>query len=448
MNNNKEEMFNKIIATNIALQVFNLMGYVPNNILQYIKQINLNLLNDDYYFNYEEENVKNNIYNGGLVIIDNLRIIDSFCEEDMKIHINQKTKWLRFWYSWLNSYLKDLDEITIPANMGIVLFDKISKYLDIEYEFVESYAENINEQHIKEMFFKDLQLGYDSILVCKIYNKEVFSNIETVLDSNIKYWFYETYPPSIFINDIFYGVVLSDKFSYKYDAKKIVDYISDYVENKKVSVLDLYYISSIYKKLNNNNFTTKFEKIVIKTFGEVINNNDDIRIIYYSLALDDTYNLNLSKNSNYVKNLNKEYIESQILNFNNEIELYYTLMVANLLKINVNHDLVYNSILNFYNENGYFVNNAIRNIDSIFSTFRMLELIDIYNIEFETTKFLKILNYIKNLKGELGGYYMTKKNMNYKNDMLNYKNNFTLQSFYYGVLADEIINKLINNRTE
>ncbi|MCK4259484.1 MAG: hypothetical protein KAX49_10935 [Halanaerobiales bacterium] len=440
-----DNMTQKIIATNLSLQIFDLIGRIPEDLLQNIKTKNISLLEAEDYFNYQLENVKKNLFTGGLVIIDNLRIIDKYCQESMKPHIKSKLKWMNYWLTWLNNYIKSLNNLSIPATKGIISFKKIYDYIELDCNFEESYLYNISEQYIKKMLYKDLQLAYKALLLTKIYNKDISTNIRPIIDDHLKYWLYKTYPPSIFIRDVFYGLILSDNYSFNYDKDKILKYLDDYIENKELVIKDLYYISNIYKQLNQ-----EYSEKIIELVSQTLTNNSDytfpenIRNIYFSLELAKRYQINLLSDLNW--NINKKNIEDQLVKVQSDIELYYILRTAKLLKMNINSELIRDAIFNLYNEDGFFVTDTVNKIENIYSTYRMLKLIKLYDITLEIEQLENISNYLESLKGDFGGYYMTRQEINYKDVVLNYRSNLTLKSFYCGLSSVEIINEFFFNQ--
>ncbi|SHK58935.1 hypothetical protein [Paramaledivibacter caminithermalis] len=443
--NRDEDQDSKIIATNIALQIFDYIGYLPEDLLYDIEHSMINLFLNDKNFTFKKEQLKKNVFDRGLIIIDNLRILDKYSIKDIKKDIYKRKKWILFWYEEFNNYINQENITNLIGNLGIINFYNIFSYLNINYKFNENFIKQYEDiDLIRKSFLSNPQATYQMLKIFKIYDKKISNEIVNIIEDNMEYVFYENQPSTNILN-MYYGIKLSNILKFEYNKEKALAYIKNYLKVNGGSMIDIYYIYLIYNDMECKNF--EYENLVKDALSNTLETMDlnDINFFdaYCVIYFNKIYNFQLSnKYDRLIERLNYGYITTKIKSINNEKDFYYIVLLADMLNIKIESELLTKSIFEFYDIEGCFVISKDNRVGNIYSTYRMLNLLDKFKIKISKEQKENIDSYLKRLKGINGGYFIMVDNSDDKY-IENYKTNFTIQSFYCGIYSSNILNNIL-----
>ncbi|SHK16631.1 hypothetical protein [Paramaledivibacter caminithermalis] len=437
INNEFEELNSKIQITNIVLQIFDLLREMPKEVRTntLIKLQELLIIDDNNFSNNQNE-FKKNLIDSGIVILDSLRILDKYTDENLKEDIKKRENWILFWGNELNKHMlkEDIDIITL--NQSITTIDSIAKHIGLQLKFDRKYIEKLDFNFIKQMYLRDVQVVYNTLLTYHILGEDIPNKTVNFINSNLKYWIYEC-PPSLNVKELYFALKLAKKFDIQFNQEKIKYSLRKYINIDKIE--NIYFLTLIYNELDSKSIENK---IVINKINDLIKNfleNPKISTqdFYYLIELYKNFNLESTKFEEVINGIDSNLLEKDILNTNYDKEVYFLVKIAESLDIKIDTKLLCNKIEIFKSNKGIYFHDIDHKAQSIFSTFRMLELKLNQNLEIDRNEKINNAEFIHSLETPYGGYFITlpKNNSNIEN----FDGNFSFESYYYGVMLAEML---------
>lgn len=156
------------------------------------------------------------------------------------------------------------------------------------------------------------------------------------------------------------------------------------------------------------------------------------------LYIKEAYDIKDNDNESISKKTLEEIIKGATL----DIDLYYAILIADLLNIELDKKLVIDSICKFETSTGGYAIRDTKEFTNIYSTYRMINILLLQDIDLTDVQKQKFKKYLDLLEGKWGGYFVC--NQKYDDYLKNYNENLTIQSCYYG---DEL-NMLLSRQVE
>lgn len=440
--NNNEKISFKITATNLAISCFYYIGYMPPEILKGLEESHIKLLNNDSYFTMNNMEVKKNLFNEGLVILNNIHILESFNKDiKNKANINIRKEWFNYWYDMVYDDANIQNSISIPTNVSIIDINTLASTFNKEIIIPKKYIDLVKEENIEEFINTDLQILKDIIQVISLEKSNSKFLQKLVENINLDILLYQKNFVEPIISEVFYGINLFDYYNVYYNKKYVKNYIDNFIENNTLDLNNTYWISLINEKLYNNYARTEeYEQIrnILKFELSNLNlTNLNTVELYYSCFLDKYYKVNKIDPTLLKDIINIRYEKG----YQNSKELYFRVLIEHLYNFNfdLNKINICNDIKKFEDISGGFKGYLENNGSDILSTYRMLTIKKILGVENSREDKLKIRNYIEKMRGDRGGYFWIYHDKYDKFNQENYRENFTLESFWCGTQVLELI---------
>ncbi|MGV8155119.1 MAG: hypothetical protein ACLKAO_12595, partial [Alkaliphilus sp.] len=78
---------------------------IPNEVLGKTVDSHKVMLSDEDFFDREETNIKKNLVDSGIIILDSLIILDKYSPDNLNVFIIEKKKWILYWQQAANEIL-------------------------------------------------------------------------------------------------------------------------------------------------------------------------------------------------------------------------------------------------------------------------------------------------------------------------------------------------------
>lgn|GEM_PF-6952484 len=442
-NNNQDNLDSKIAATTIALQTFYILNYYPKE-LNITKNRIIELFLDDNNFN--QQNIKDNLVNRGIPIIDCLVFLKYNIGSCNSIVLNKRKAWLTYWIQALNNIISNnitLKDI-LPINDIINNVYIASHFLNVDFKISDIYLnilQNIlgDEGIIKINNEVEPQATYYAIRVMQIANMNLLfkEKLSSYVISKFNYG-WDNYKNNFNLKDNYYGLLIAKKYNIYFNKSKMYNYIQLYLTSNinDLNIEDIYFYCKTLQELDNEE-EIQTNNIIWYRLNDLQssldkNNVNNIKNVYYLILIYKCHGLDPVKSIHNqlivdVKNKIKAY------NKLNEEDLFYCVMIARQLNLDFQQEAISKYINKFYSpvDGGYVPNTSI-NMPNIYSTFRMVQLQQIMHYSIDQNIKNNGKNFVGNLHSPKGGFFLTKPND--KNDVNNYRSNFTLEGFYDGLV--------------
>lgn len=425
----------KVFKTQIlylALQNYDLLEYVPDNVKSNMIIYLKSFLNENNYFFDSNKDLKRNLIDFEIVILQALIILDKYTDENLLDLVKNKGNWLIQQVEYLNKELSLTDGTNmIFLNECILNLNQVLESVDINKSLNKRYADNFDYKLISSTYLMDTQITFKVLKVCQILDKTIDEQTNEFINENINYWIFKE-PPVSNLKELYYSIKLAKIYGINYNANKINNFINKFENSTKLQ--DIYYNYLLKDELS---ITFIANEITLRVIAENIQNFDSksIEEKYYLIYLCKGLGLN-SEYLDKIIEMNKQNLKAQILNASSEKELYFLSKISDTINIKLDSDFINNEINKYkFSEGGYCIK---KNGDSpnAMSTYRMIELKMDYEIKLDYEEVSGISTFINQVKGVKGGYYYNLPSSS--SDLYNYYNNFTFVSFYYG----EVLNKV------
>ena len=320
----------------------------------------------------------------------------------------------------INTIMYDFSEmLRTTKEYSPVLISCISKLLylaDIYGLDEDIIARQVDKQVFntdENLIYIDLQSFYRIELLKNYYNNARFPKKLR----NIKFWLYDTYPPSSSIDLMYYGLMVSRSLNIKINKVKYINYLDKLCE-KNLGLFDCYYLYLIYTELDKD--TDKITKILADIFNNILFEdfvNMDHRTQFTMLYLDNALKLKF-----YVSNKNK--IDTFYYKYNdpsiNEVNFYYYIKSVNLLNIDYcDKASISDEINNIFSDD---------NLMSVYQIYRMMDLFTILDLDIP---YQTIENFIDQVKTGEGAYYISPLDKS--------PEAITLRAFYEGLMIEDFL---------
>jgi hypothetical protein len=431
---NFEDKVFKTQVLYLALQNFDVLEQIPDiiksNMIVYLKSF----LNNPEYFNVHSKELKRNLIDFEIIILQSLILLDKYTDENLIDLVKTKEIWLIQQVDNLNKELETTNGTTnmIFLNDCILNLNQVLLSAEINKSFNQKYAENFDFKLISEVYLMDAQITYKSLKVCQILDKAIDKKINNFINENINYWIFKETPVSN-LKELYYSIKLAHIYDINYNDKKIINFINKF--EKSTNLQDIYFNYLLKKELSLPFIS---DEITLRAIAENIRNFDSISLEqkFYLIYLCKELGLTSEYFDDIIIKMNQQNIKSKMLNANSDSDLYYLSKIANALNIKLDLNFINEEVEKYkFSEGGFCIE---KNGDSpnTMSTYRMIELKKDYGIQLNDEELSGISTFISKVKGAKGGYYY---NLSNPSDMYNYYNNFSFVSFYYG----EVLNSMI-----
>lgn len=440
MDTPSEDISSKIIASNLVLNAYDSLGYIPDIVLERSYSRYENLLCSKNYFTLNTNEFKKNVFDEAFIILDSVRILANY---DVRFEplLTKQEDWFKFWYAEINTYANSLTTPTLSASSAIINFNKFVDSFHLPLLNPEKYANLIDLEFLSNIFYYDIQMFFNHLQVYLLNNNP--QNLTPLFDNIIyKEHFYTSSSPQVFTSDIFFGTNLADNLNLNYNAEKLLKYLDTmYLGDSNLSIPDYFWLTCSYLNLDHK-YNQSFRYQIIKKYLE--NRTDYIdfanttyRNFYYALKLDDIYNLNLDFEkaySNLMKDLNLKNIK-----YIEDVYFLQHIITEFYPNINFSPDQWIECVMDFYNNDGGFVAFSNADVSDIISTYYALHVLITSNADISKDQLKEFKSFLTVLRGTYGGYFIHKPSFLSTED---YKDFFSLDSFWYGYNLNHILKKL------
>lgn len=428
----------KLNATSIALQIYEELNEIPNDIkesliIQYSK-----LLNDNTMFNFDTNDYYNNLIVRGLSILYSASILNSLSSNEINQDIKTKENWYVFWNEWLNSFIDDKGELDVLAVNAINNMKKISELSTLEFKVNNNMEKillsdsRIFNNDLNILFQYELQYEYQVINIFNIINIDIPKELKNKYFNNLDFWFYSEVENSDIYN-IYYGINISKYENFKFNKSKVKEYLAKLINNtKEFDIYSLYYIYNICELLNLD--TDQYYDLIYALSNNIIegylNGDENIKKSTYSNLY---YSITLLEKIDDGNDILKKVTST--IDFGAELDIaetifekYYILKIDKSIDKNIIKKLIEEEFLQLNNSEN-------QNIYNLYFLTSIIYENDIAISSDQKNKLLNVLNLFKSKNNE---YFITKAN----NTIADYKDNFSLESYYYGIESNNMISKI------
>lgn len=436
---NYEDRVFKTQMLYLSLQSFNELDHIPeiikSNMIGYLKSF----LNDNNYFNVDNIELKRNLFDFEIVILQSLILLDKHTNENLLELVKTKEAWLIQNVDALNKELESTDgtKDMIFLNDCILNLNHVLVSAELYNLFNKSYTDNNDFNFIGKIYLMDTQMTYKILKVCQILDKTIDTKTSNFINENINYWIFDE-PPVTNLKELYYSLNLAQIYDINFNTNKIINYINKF--KNSTSLQDIY-----YNYLLNNELSTPFiaNETTLRTIEENIQDFDSksLEQKFYLIHLYKFFNLNSVHFNDITKNLTQENIEYKILETNIESDFFYLSKIADELNIDLDSHFINNQIEKYRIKGGGYCIEKTGDSPNTISTYRMIELKAEYGIQIDNEELHGISVFTNKIKGTKGGYYYIQPSN--PPDINNYDKNFSFMSFYCG----EILNKFIERRS-
>ena len=427
-----DELVEKTQILNIALQIFDILGEIPEDLKSNVLQVSKSIIDNPDYYNVDINNIKRNLIDFERIVMKSLMILDNYTNDNLIEVIQKKEVWVYKQVEILNEILSDDslgDFDLIILNDCIINIDSVFKYIGLTIELKHKYADNFTTDLIKEVFLTDPQIAFKIIKICKILNHRINESYIDFIYHNLDYWLFET-PPNSNLQELYYAICLANKYNVRYNIEKINHFIDKY-ENSTI-IQDIYYRTLLKNKLSKQ---IKINELSIQAIAGYTHNfnSNCIEDNYYLLQLFHVLNLDSNYVHEVINELKQKDFNLLIKEAVTENDIFYITKIANLLNIPIDSIVLETELSKFEYLDGLYGIEHESDFSNIASTYRIIEMKLKYNIKIDEDKKIHIKKGLYNFKGTHGGYFYTKK----ESDNKNYTD-LTFESFYYGVILDNL----------
>ncbi len=427
-----DELVEKTQILNIALQIFDILGEIPEDLKSNVLQVSKSIIDNPDYYNVDINNIKRNLIDFEIIVMKSLMILDNYTNDNLIEVIQKKEVWVYKQVEILNEILSDDslgDFDLIILNDCIINIDSVFKYIGLTIELKHKYADNFTTDLIKEVFLTDPQIAFKIIKICKILNHRINESYIDFIYHNLDYWLFET-PPNSNLQELYYAICLANKYNVRYNIEKINHFIDKY-ENSTI-IQDIYYRTLLKNKLSKQ---IKINELSIQAIAGYTHNfnSNCIEDNYYLLQLFHVLNLDSNYVHEVINELKQKDFNLLIKEAVTENDIFYITKIANLLNIPIDSIVLETELSKFEYLDGLYGIEHESDFSNIASTYRIIEMKLKYNIKIDEDKKIHIKKGLYNFKGTHGGYFYTKK----ESDNKNYTD-LTFESFYYGVILDNL----------
>ncbi|MBN4051114.1 MAG: hypothetical protein COA82_12405 [Alkaliphilus sp.] len=425
-----------IQTTNIILQIFDLLEEIPNEVLGKTVDSHKVMLSDEDFFDMEETNIKKNLVDSGIIILDSLIILDKYSPDNLNVFIVEKKEWILYWQQAANEILLNNNINPIMLNHMLNSLYKVSSYIELEYRINEEYYTRISVTNLKELFFTDLQAFYKSILVYENFGFELAEEIEKLIALNMNYWIYED-QPHLNIKELYFGIKIAEEIGFKFNADKILFALRNYYDTENLETL--YYLMLINEEFNMMDSKKEFFAMKSKRFF-------DDNQIWADVLLSDMYYISeiLLKadyeDDNLPHQIKELLMDIKITAIESDKELYIYVKLARIYDLNIDKEKLATKIDEFFLEGKSFFHDSRYKKVNLFSTYRMIYLKSMYSLKIDQKELSSIHSFIESLATNYGGYFMTSTYGN--NYFKNFSTNFSFESCYYGYEIVDLIRNM------
>lgn len=397
------------------------------------------LATDEKYFTYEKNDIQKNLIECGLILLNNIRLIDELSDENLINTINMKREWLDYWKLQLEEYSNTNTGNDILTNQALIIFDNLNLFYNLNYTFNISYFNVLRGDsqeiynYIRNIYVKDPQMVYQLIKVLSILEIQIPTQVELYINSNLDFWLYQD-APQFSISELYFEIKLAKIYNIYFSEHKIFAYLIKYLSlQDKLDIKELYYTLSICDELKGN-YDLSFLQQHINTINKDFK-GESLEDIIYILKINKNYEIvNISS---YTHNLD---IDNIISNLEYDKELFYAVNILQEFDTKIDVNVVRKKINEFDANNGSYLLKLNNDLTSIYSTFRMIEVKKVIGDVINEEQRISINKYVETLEGQYGGYFITEVSDG-EDEIEAYNTKFNLESFYYAISIKKFLNK-------
>ncbi len=423
--NNKTEQ-EKLLECNRLLKAFALLGEKPTTSEDVTKEYLSNLLENDNYFTFSDDELEKNVFTGGMVILENCIIYNKMVCVD-EIDILSRKEWFDHWVSVFGEYLKGKADSLILGNNGLIRIASINDIYDSDIS-IDSYKNKLEKANWKELLSIDPKIVYECLFVLDVFGYDV-PDLKTELTNYTQFLY--NFTPEIDLSEQYYGCVLSNILDYQINKTLFLETM----EKSFLTCTSLkshYYFMQINFELDNievfkKEYGSRYQALIDSTIKK-IDDLDSIEDVYFLLCI-------CKENNSLAQESIIKFVDSlkpQTEDFELEQEAYWYIKLLELC--GENHQDSFSKYLeNYYTADGYMVAKDSPNTANIYSTYRIMELLT--SDLSKSNGFFFDESTLDKYRGPDGGYYIQKSN----GVITDYRDSFTMQSWVYGLMIYDTI---------
>lgn len=420
-----ETELDQINSTNIVLQTFEYLGFIPSSIETKLKSKLDELLCDSNYFTFEENEIELNIFDGGMTILETCVIFNSLSAIE-NIDISCRSDWFSFWAGKFCSQVDNNEFNLIIANTGLIKILRIAECFQFDVS-IFNYLVTIQTGNMVELLSQDPKETYECLYLLKKF-KQPMPDISTSI-YNYQLFIYNT-TPDVRIKEQYYGYKVSELLGFEINRELLSSLLAENLSEDS-TLEDLFFCLLLTQEIGDLSFLSDYEMLYKTAFQKnkiEITQPTALSSTYYTLYIGCHFNWLSDNDINHIEVVLTEFMQQSSL----EQDIYWYTMIFKLLGIDLDGAAILLDIKSYFYEDGYAISKKDPELVNILSTYRMLvatqNLGEDLGIEF-------LQEFLKKYQGNAGGYFMVPGN----GVASDYKDNFTLQSWYYGLVLSTFI---------
>jgi len=434
-----EDLNSKIISTLRALRILRNIGTIPDEInnrlydtLSYCIMYEI-----DFTFNHAREQAAlQTMFGDALSILSILESVIIFNELNSNKTIDLESA--REWFiSLTNDFLKDANNVQAdiwPLNAGLLSIFNVNAHflLDLDYS---GYINHLKSLEWEEILAFDIKTFSDSLTIINRH-ANFFPEIDDIFN-NFRLYLY-TQTPIFFFREQYYGFKLANALNLTINNDLFLHTLTEHLSvDSEWFSFNLHYfllfLQEIDRITDNNSFMydhfVAYQRNITTDLSTQMSIAEIYRLVYRYYALD------------MISSLKSDFKETLLERAHHlmkvtglESSLYQYTLIRLMLGQEVDMDWLESSIKSYFfaSQGGFSANNDEQNVN-LMSTYRMLHLLVIFNIEFNYISYIPILEY----RGQYGGYFLMLEAGAYGIDA--YGPGFTLEAWYNGLFIYNII---------
>ncbi|ARU60955.1 hypothetical protein CBW65_07550 [Tumebacillus avium] len=423
----------KITATYLALETFDMMQLEPAE-LQKTKQTLLAMYQDDRYFNRQPNEMKHNLVQTGVPLLNCLELLDVNLEVIDPNLLDKRKEWLTYWMGQLNQSIgsESNSDNTAAINDVILNLSRSASYLNLQLAIPSAYIDLLTQDGMKilqkfnandpQITYKTLQVVHDSL--GEVPNREAVAKYLSNFDL---IWLYEDVQGFSF-KENYFGLASAKLLHDAYSKEKMLNHLQQVKGSRELSIEEIYYYALTMQELGELEKNWDFIQVEWeKRLSELAAKKKfEMQDVYYLASIAQLTDTSALKRMRLTMGLQASFFEEAIQNYRYDKDLYLAVKSAKFLDIPIKQH-VSDEIAALYDQGtGGFKPNMAEGEPNLYSTYRMVELSELIGRDLTKEK-EGILSFLLSLKGTAGGYFISKPA---SSELKDYMGNFTLEGFY------------------
>lgn len=419
---NNNDIIDQINDTNVALKILNKIGVLPENIEGGLGEALNDLIMNPQYFTFDYTDFWNNIFYSGLTILENCALFNEQSRNCI-IDIWEALDWFIYWSEYFINYINTGECNLMEANTGLLKTVYISRLYALDLD-IYNYLSDLKKNNWIELLAQDPKVTYESLYLLKLFNQKLPISEETI--DNYILFVFDTLP-DIRIKEQYFGYKLAELLQLEINEESFISTLSNRITSNS-TVEELFYFILINIELKNDNtfkkqYESLYQQVYIDNASQIMQSSS-LSTIYYILYIGGYFDWPILPKKEMVNEIHRIAQNTDL-----EQDIYWYALILDIYGVEKDMDLLSNAMNDFFGENGYAVSKSNLDLINIFSTYRMMVVAQNCSLTLDSS-FLDA--FLCNCRGDNGGYFIMEKT----DGLTDYRDNFSLQSFYYGVALE------------